>query len=183
MESRVGRTLAVVISSMALVGCTASLGFLRDSVTQVQVRQPNFRIVKTGLTATVDTGKALCLFPTDDAQVYRRLMENLHASAKLRRNQMLVNLREDIKWTAYFVFYCSEEHTLSADVIEFMPETAVALPLPLPSSPARPAVPSALPIDADEATGQAPAADADTQAQAPRAAPQNSPTAPLPPKR
>lgn len=147
MPSRLGRTLALTISAVAITGCAQTAGFLRDSVTQVQVKRPNFRIVKTGLTATVDTGKALCLFPTDDAQVYRRLMENLHASAKLGQNQMLVNIREDIKRTFYLVFYCSEEHTLSADVVEFVPEGAAGFPPPPAPPPPLPAEPAPLPSE------------------------------------
>ncbi|MBN1610149.1 MAG: hypothetical protein JW940_26215 [Polyangiaceae bacterium] len=157
MEPRLGRTLAVFVSSLAVAGCAASVGFLRDSVTQVQVKHANFRIVKTGVTATADTGKALCLFPTDDAQVYRRLMENLHASAKLGPNQMLVNLREDIKMTFYFVFYCSEQHTLSADVVEFVPEgTATALPPAPPPPTAMPSAPPPAPAAPTGVAGQLP---------------------------
>jgi hypothetical protein len=177
MEHRLGRTLAVVVSSLTIAGCAASLGFLRDSVTQVQVKRANFRIVKTGVTATADTGKALCLFPTDDAQVYRRLMENLHASARLGPNQMLVNIREDIKWTYYLVFYCSEEHTLSADVVEFVPEeAATALPLPSPPPRAIPSVPPLAPVAPAGAAGQAPAAGDSSVTPQPSAAPPANPT-------
>ena len=159
MRHRLVDSLAVAVSSLAIAGCAATVGFLRDSVTQVQVRQANFRVVKTGVTATAETGKALCLFPTDDAQVYRRLMENLHASAKLGQNQMLVNIREDIKWTYYLVFYCSEEHTLSADVVEFVPEgAATALPPAPPPPRAIPSVPPAAPASSAGAAGQVPAA-------------------------
>jgi hypothetical protein len=158
MKRRLAETLATMGLSLAIAGCAASVGFLRDSVTQVEVKRANFRIVKVGVTATADTGKALCLFPTDDAQVYRRLMENLHASAKLGPNQMLVNIREDIKWTYYLVFYCSEEHTLSADVVEFLPEGAVAaLPSPPSPSSARPTTVPAPPGVPTETSGQAPA--------------------------
>jgi hypothetical protein len=48
-------------------------------------------------------------------------MEDLHAWARLKPNQMLVNIREDRKVMVYF-FYCTSTLTLSADVIEFSPE-------------------------------------------------------------
>jgi len=184
MGHRLGTTLSVFVSSLAIAGCAASVGFLRDSVTQVQVKHANFRIVKTGVTATADTGKALCLFPTDDAQVYRRLMENLHASARLGPNQMLVNIREDIKLTFYFVFYCSEEHTLSADVVEFLPEgTAAAPPQAPPATTTVPRAPSA-PASPAGAAGQAPApANPSVPPSAPAAPPQDPAAAPAAVKR
>jgi hypothetical protein len=103
-------------------------------------------------------------------------MENLHASAKLGQNQMLVNIREDIKWTYYLVFYCSEEHTLSADVVEFVPEgAATALPPGPPPPRAIPSVPPAAPASSAGAAGQAPAATDASPTPPPPAAPPQSP--------
>jgi hypothetical protein len=181
MRHRLGNSLAAAVSSLAIAGCAASTGFLRDSVTQVQVRQANFRVVKTGVAATAETGKALCLFPTDDAQVYRRLMENLHASARLGQNQMLVNIREDIQWTYYLVFYCSAEHTLSADVIEVMPGAAAGALPPAPPRPrAVPSVPPAAPAAPAGAPGRpgAVGASAVPRVPGPPATPQGPTVAP-----
>lgn len=113
------KTWALWILPLALIGCGTSRGFLRDSMTQTQVRGPGFRIVKTGLTASAQTGAVFCSIPTDEGQIYRRTMELLNAEAKLLPNQMLVNIREDVKLTAYLMFYCKEVLTLSADIIEF----------------------------------------------------------------
>lgn len=104
---------------MASVGCGVTSGFLRDSMTQTQIQGPGFRIVKTGLSSTVHTGAVFCSIPTGEGELYRRGMEQLNAQAKLYPNQMLVNLREDVKTAAYLVFYCKYTLTLSADVIEF----------------------------------------------------------------
>jgi len=79
--------------SLLVAGCGGSSGFLRGSVTQVQVQHGDFRIVKTGLHSTAETGKVFCLIPTDDGQAYRHAMEDLHGCARLRPNQMLVNIR------------------------------------------------------------------------------------------
>jgi hypothetical protein len=105
--------------SLLLVGCGSTAGFLRDSITQVQVQRGDFRIVKTGLAASADTGKVFCMIPVDDGQAYRHAMEGLHAATRLGPNQMLVNIREDWKAITYLGFYCAFTLTVSADVIEF----------------------------------------------------------------
>jgi len=120
--TRNGQRLALAgLLSLLVAGCGGSSGFLRGSVTQVQVQHGDFRVVKTSLHASAETGKVFCLIPTDDGQVYRHAMEDLHAWARLKPNQMLVNIREDRKVMVYF-FYCTSTLTLSADVIEFSSE-------------------------------------------------------------
>lgn len=117
------------------LGCGASSGFLRDSMTQTQVRGSGFRILKTGLAASADTGAVFCTIPTDSGELYRRVMEQLNAQAKLLPNQMLVNIREDSRLTAYFFFYCKQRLTLSADIIEFFPQPQAAPAFHAPVAP------------------------------------------------
>lgn len=161
------RWWALLTLPLTLMGCGTNHGFLRDSMTQTQVRGPGFRIVKTGLTASADTGSLFCSIPTDEGQIYRRTMELLNAEAKLLPNQMLVNLREDVKLTAFLVFYCKQVLTLSADIIEFSasgyrtaaadapgrasetPPVASSAPVAAPAPAAsQPASPSAPPLPA-----------------------------------
>jgi hypothetical protein len=140
-------TAAAVVSLLA-AGCGGSVGFLRDSITQVQVQKGGFRVVKTGLKASAETGQVFCSIQVDDGEVYRRMMEEIHAAARLGPDQMLINIREDIKQTAYLGLYCVRKHTLSADVIEFTREAAPAAPAApayVPPAPAFAPAPLATP--------------------------------------
>lgn len=139
MTRRFWKTGLALFLSLAAVSCGATSGFLRDSMTQTQVRGPGFRIVKTGLSASSDTGAVFCLIPTDEGEVYRRAMEQLNGQAKLMPNQMLVNIREDLRITAYLFFYCKQRLTLSADIIEFA--GAGAAPGPMADPPRGPVAP------------------------------------------
>lgn len=155
MSRRFWKTGLTLLLSLAAVSCGATSGFLRDSMTQTQVRGPGFRIVKTGLSASSDTGSVFCMIPTDEGEVYRRAMEQLNAQAKLLPNQMLVNIREDLRITAYLFFYCKQRITLSADIIEFAgappvlppiadaPRAVVAPPPPAPPAAVAPPAASA----------------------------------------
>lgn len=152
----------VGLASMLAVGCGASAGFLRDSITQVQVREEGFRVVKTGVVGRASTGAVFCSIPSDDGQVYRHAMENLHAAAALGPNQMLVNIREDVKGTAYLFFYCTREHTISADVIEFVGEGSMPAAPPPPPEAAPAALPPPPPPPPPPAVEPAPAAGSAT---------------------
>jgi hypothetical protein len=136
------RTFMVGVLSFAVLGCGGSAGFLRDSITQVQVQKGGFMVVKTGLTSSASTGSVFCVIPVDDGQVYRKAMEGLHGSARLGPNQMLINIREDISNIAYLGFFCTRTHTLSADVIEFAGDgSAMPQPQPMPPQPNYPVPP------------------------------------------
>jgi hypothetical protein len=170
--TRFWKTGLTLFLSLAAMSCGATSGFLRDSMTQTQVRGPGFRIVKTGLSASSDTGAVFCTIPTDEGEVYRRAMEQLNGQAKLMPNQMLVNIREDLRITAYLFFYCKQRLTLSADIIEFTGAGAPFAPMPPPLADA-PRGPVTLPPTAAPAPAPIPAP---ALAPAPAPTPGHTPT-------
>lgn len=167
---------AAMALPLFLTGCGATSGFLRDSMTQTQIQGSGFRIITTGITAKAQSGSALCSIPVGEGEVYRRAMEELNAQAKLAPNQMIVNIREDVKTVGYLFFYCVHEVTLSADVIEFGDMGAVAAPPAPPPAEAAPPPPPAEETPAPAAAPARPAAAAAAPAVAAPAAAAPAPT-------
>jgi hypothetical protein len=117
-------SLALLLSgAAALTGCGASVGFLRDThsgtLIQPTLNITEFRHIKT-VYGTAEYTSVLCLFPLG-GDVFRHAMENLHKSAGLKQNQLVLNLREDHTLLAYFFFACNYAVTISGDVTEFGP--------------------------------------------------------------
>ena len=132
--------LLLLVSCSGLAACGGSVGFLRDThsgtLIQANLGITEFRHVKT-VYGTAEYTSVLCFFPLG-GDVFRRAMENLHQSAGLKQNQLVLNLREDHTLLTYFLFACNYAVTISGDVTEFgppSPQTSVA-----PATPRAPQV-------------------------------------------
>jgi hypothetical protein len=116
-------TLALVV----LAGCGRNSGFLRDANT-INEHQFRMDITAQSYERSVMGSSAipsiLCIIPLDDAP-YAHAMTELHTQAKLERNEVLENIREDHAFVVYFGMYCLDKLTISADVYQVMP---VAVP-------------------------------------------------------
>ncbi len=132
--------LPLLTVGLFLHACGYSGGFLRDSVTRVQVNGPHFKIVQRGVSAMKDTSSVLCIVPTGTTSPMKDLMDELHQKANLKANQMFVNFRQDHSLRAFFIFVCLHRTTLSADVIEFsdhaFAEEPTVAPVAVPDLPA-----------------------------------------------
>lgn len=113
------RLLPLAVLLLATSACGFRSGIVRDSITQVLVKDSGFQIVKTDINAAGTVGAVFCSIPVGEKQITRKLMQDIHAQAQLGPNQMLVNLREDRATTSYLGFYCKFDYTISADVIQF----------------------------------------------------------------
>jgi hypothetical protein len=72
---------------------------------------------KRTVSGTASVGLVLCVIPIS-GEYYKRAMEELHQKASLNPNEVLANFREDHAITSFLGFYCSQEVTLSADVVK-----------------------------------------------------------------
>ena len=106
-----------------LVGCGASGGFLRDSISSqrfdYKMDVAGVRYVKS-VSGSSSTGAVFCFIPLA-ANLYQNAMRDLYATAKLEQNQVVVNLREDYVIRSYLGFYCSRHLIVSGDVFELTP--------------------------------------------------------------
>ena len=109
-------------------GCSLRSGLVRDSVTNVQIEDSNFRYVKTGLSATQMRGYIFCSIGLPPDNMYDRLMADLHSQAKLGQGETFANLREDSNYSIYLGLFCLEKATISADVIQFGEPAQAAAP-------------------------------------------------------
>lgn len=87
------------------------------------------RYVKS-VDASTSIGQILCAIPLGSVPPYANTMAELHAAAQLKPNQILENIREDHTVTAWLMFYCTQTLTLSADVIEVVPNGPPSPPPP-----------------------------------------------------
>lgn len=124
----------------ALSGCGYSSGGLRgaNSSVDVQIRIDASRVayVKT-VTGSATTRTVFCLMPVNDGNRYSGAMAELRDAARLKPNQFLANVREDTV-TMFYLFFCSTELTVSAEIVEVTPSVAPspAVPAPPPAAPA-----------------------------------------------
>ena len=108
--------LVVLIAS----GCGAKAGFLRDAatVTQFQYKMDITTVEhKRTASGTASVGLILCAIPIS-GEYYKRAMEDLHSKASLQSNEVLSNFREDHAFTTFLGFYCTQEVTVSADIVK-----------------------------------------------------------------
>lgn len=142
MHLRVRLILAAL--AIAASGCGISGGFLRDSITtqkfDYQMRIQSLRVLRQ-VEGSASVGSVFCAIPLAD-RMYARAMQELHAQAKLDTNEVLANIREDQSYTWYLGFYCVNKLTVSADVVQLVPEGGAApgapgtfSPAPMPSVP------------------------------------------------
>lgn len=110
--------LATIITIITASGCGTSLGFLRDSTT---AQRFNYSLdlkevsMQRTVKASTEAKTILCAIPTDGDPPYATAMERLHTEAKLKPNEVLVNIREDKRILTYII-YCKHRLTISADV-------------------------------------------------------------------
>jgi hypothetical protein len=120
------RLSSLVLSVGLLAGCGASGGFLRDSISSqrfdYRMDISGVRYVKS-VSGSSSTGSILCVIPLA-TDLYESAMLDLHASAKLEPNQVLVNLREDYAIRSYVGIYCNRRLLISGDVFELTPAGA-----------------------------------------------------------
>jgi len=109
----------VILALAGVAGCGFNQGFLRDSITRVQVDRGNFRTVAVDVSASVNSSSIFCVIPGAMKPLTRQLMKELHRKGNLRRNQMFINFRQDYSLRSMLIFICTYEHTLTADIIEF----------------------------------------------------------------
>jgi hypothetical protein len=101
-----------------LTSCGTSIGFIRDSRTSQNFQYSlDLKAVKMQRTVEASTyGKTiLCVIPTGGKPAYAETMQKLHKEAKLKPNEVLVNIREDKQILTYLI-YCRQRLTISADV-------------------------------------------------------------------
>ena len=109
--------LLLIFLGPAASGCGNSFRLLRDSVTRVELSEANFSIVRQNVTASVSIVYFLCIIPFETKPT-TRLMADLNAKARLKRNEVMVNFREDYDIRSVALF-CTIEQTISADVVRF----------------------------------------------------------------
>ena len=139
------RALSLITISALAGGCGFSHGFIRDSTTEhsfrYQMNLGGVRFVKP-VYGSAAHGLLFCMIPLS-GEIYSRAMEDMYEKAQLQPNQIVVNLREDLSFKAFLIFYCSTQVTVSGDVIELLPAGASSpgssiVPLPFPSPPPPP---------------------------------------------
>ncbi|MBX5480673.1 MAG: hypothetical protein IRZ16_02315 [Myxococcaceae bacterium] len=125
---------AVLAAMVFASGCGLRNGFIRDSVTAQEFRfNLNVRSVQHLRTVegTATLGLLFCAIPLEE-RLYARAMEDLYQNAKLKENEVLVNLREDTGQTFYLGLFCQQRLTVSADVVRITTDAAPAEPSPAP---------------------------------------------------
>lgn len=137
-----------IISILLLSGCGTSLGFLRDSTTsqnfQYSLDLKEVSMQRT-VSASVETKTILCIVPTDGDPPYATAMEKLYSRAKLKTNEVLINIREDKRILTYLI-YCKNRLTISADVYRLgkaavLEQETASKPVADSKKPAAPAKP------------------------------------------
>jgi hypothetical protein len=127
-----------LILSLIFTGCVGSGVLISTNTTQVQLSQPNYKIVATNVAGHAKTGylfgaslgvgmysQAYALIPLQkDRGLYKIAMEDLWKNFEAKngktdgRSLALVNLRYDSEALNTGI-YTSPELTITADVIEF----------------------------------------------------------------
>jgi hypothetical protein len=127
------------ILALVLSGCGVRSGFLRDSHTlnQIDVRvDVNSVHYVRQARGQSSVGMLFCSIPIGPAQ-YATAMEELFHEAKLQPNELLVNYREDLAFTAYAFVWCRQTVTVSADIVRVgkgsTPVAAAPEFLPMPT--------------------------------------------------
>ena len=134
-------------------GCGRTSGFLRD-VNNINEHQFRMEIAAEryarSASGSASIGSLFCLVPLNNG-AYRDAMATLHAQARLQKNEVLQNLREDHAFV-FYALYCEDDLILSADVYEVVPalppeplraypDRGPILPPPAPASdPGQPGV-------------------------------------------
>jgi hypothetical protein len=154
-----------VALTFALTGCGVHGGLRRDADTdhsfQYRMEVAGVETVRTA-SGSSNIGSVFCLIPIG-SDPYKNAIEELHKNAKLQRNEVLVNFRDDIGFTGVMYLWCNSRLTVSADVVALTPAPPAApatreIIVPMPSAPSpAPAIPVA---PAPAAPTPAPAAPA-----------------------
>lgn len=93
-----------------------------------------------------DIGSLFCLIPFG-SDPYKNALEALHRNAALKRNEVLVNFRDDSGRTRIAYLWCNDRLTVSADVVALTPATTndTSHDVVVPTSPPPAPLPSARP--------------------------------------
>lgn len=116
------RSIALLLTLLctASTGCGFSSGFIRGASSS-QVIKYDSRTTRVSYARSVSgdasAGWLFCLIPIKSVPLYKTAMERLHAAARLRADEALMNLREDRDRLTYLGFWCSSTLTISADVM------------------------------------------------------------------
>ncbi|MBM4356295.1 MAG: hypothetical protein FJ109_21310 [Deltaproteobacteria bacterium] len=115
-------SLVLVVIVGILNSCGYTGGFLRDSVTMHQMNyNMNFQFVQFVRTVKGQAygGAVFCVIPVGD-DLYSSAMEDLYLNVgKMAPNQMIINLREDVRHRVFAGFYCDKRVTVSGDLVQF----------------------------------------------------------------
>lgn len=133
-------TIAVLIlGAAALSGCAQTGTFIAGNLTTVELSEPNYEIVATGVSGTAKAGYLVGVSFSDGARsgsislarvsgtghLYKEAMEGLWAAfeaehgAAAGRRLALVNIRYDAD-TRNFLVYNDIALSIRADVVEFV---------------------------------------------------------------
>lgn len=113
--------VVALLAALALTSCGVNQGLVRETMAEVRITGPGFRLVKTDVRAALTVTSILCIIPLD-TRIYTKLMAAVHKGAQLKENQTLINIREDFSVRS-FLLWCESDYALSADVIEFGPSS------------------------------------------------------------
>jgi hypothetical protein len=142
---------AVILSATAAAGCGYNTGFVHDATSgdqhEYRMDVASVRYART-VYGQAEIGALFCLLPFGRG-LYRQAMEELNATAHLRDNEVLENVRTDDD-PLCGILYGVRRLTISADVYELTPThepTPAAVrvitepsrpPLNVPPPPAQP---------------------------------------------
>ena len=112
--------IVMCVLSVSISGCGASLGIYPTlSETQVQLSRKNYRVIKSGVTATASVYYVLNVFPLDDTQLYKRAMNELRKKANMEgKSCAIANVTQDFSASTFLVVGKASV-TLTADIVEF----------------------------------------------------------------
>jgi hypothetical protein len=116
--------LTVIAAMLLASSCGFHQGVRRDSDTRNDLQ---YRLDVSGVqysrtaSGSSDIGSLFCLIPfgTDP---YKTAMENLQKDAKLQKNEVLTNYRDDMGLSGIVYIWCNFRLTVSADVLTLTPK-------------------------------------------------------------
>lgn len=115
--------LLVALAIVPHTGCGMKSGFLRDSrssqLLKIDLPVQSVRYLRS-VSGRARNQALFCIIPYGE-NLYETAMKRIHQKARIRRNQVLMNLREDFQFTTYLGFFCTYRLTISGDVMELIP--------------------------------------------------------------
>lgn len=142
MERKINRVLALAATLLWSLQCVSSGLSRPTTVTNVDLKEDNFRVVATGVSGEASSGLlfgvALPLglttqsigiaHITGERDIQKAAMENLWKAVEEKvgpikgKNYTLVNVTHDMTAANWLLFYARQTVVIRADVVEFGPK-------------------------------------------------------------